>query len=315
MNSRKPTRNRGRAKRARSPPVSQERMYRELERNSVPSAYLSNSPFPSSKRARLTFYEPNLAIVPGAVASFVKDWRMNSVYDPDPAIGGGTVSGFSQLIAIWNLWRVDRFRFRYEVVNQETANPLQFGFTMKDWQPSTVLTTYALCQDALEVAPSTGPHSLGVLSGNSVYRSGGRGSGDSRWLPWINVSSILGEPLLYRASAGYSGQGSANPASVIWISLILLCDGAAGTIPNGIILNLEMQFDTMFWSTVSSLPSFQERSLSNKMELEAKDAKKKVSHVSVTTGRSDLRVSQDSNGTFVLVPRDLPGHFRDHPFH
>jgi len=223
----------------------------------------------------MLFYEPNLAIVPGGVAFYVKDWRMNDVYDPDPSIGGGSVSGFTQFVALWNIWRVDRFRFRYEIVNMETAVPLQFFFTMKDWQPSIVLNTYAKCQDAAEVSGSTQPHILGVLNGNNVYRSGNGANPDKEWSPWIRPSAILGDQLLYRASAGYSGQGSASPSSVIWLSVVVLADGPGGTMPAGFVLNLEMEYDTMWYSTVSTLPSLEKLSQDRTDSMLAKDFRKR----------------------------------------
>jgi len=266
-------RNRRGGRRKRKP--TSESSYRQLERTRIPRAYLGSVPVPAFSRKRMLFYEPNLAIVPGGVAFYVKDWRANDVYDPDPSIGGGSISGFTQFVALWNIWRVDRFRFRYEIVNMETAVPLQFFFTMKDWQPSIVLNTYAKCQDAAEVSGSSSPHILGVLNGNNVYRSGNGSNPDREWGPWVRPSAILGDQLLYRASAGYSGQGSASPSSVIWLSVVVLADGPGGTMPAGFVLNLEIEFDTMWYSTVSTLPSLEKISQDKTDLLLAKDFRKR----------------------------------------
>jgi len=169
---------------------------------------------------------------------------MNSVYDPDPAIGGGTLAGFTQLAAIYNIYQVIRFRFRYEVANLETTEPVQFGFTMKDYQPSTVATTYALAQDLLEVAPTTGPHTCGVLAGNSTYKS--------RWFS-IHPGAVVGNNLLYMSTAGYSSAINTNPSSIVWNSFVLMAEGPGATLPNGVILNLYMEFTTRFYSLSSTI--------------------------------------------------------------
>jgi len=266
----------GGRRRKRKGKIPQEKQYRRLENTNIPRGFMGNVPVRTQTRKRMVFYEPNLALVPGGVSFYVRDWRMNSVYDPDPAIGGGTVSGFSQFAAIWNIYRVDRMRFRYEVESMETTQPVQFYFTMKDYQPSTVLTTYALCQDAAEVSGATQPHVLGVLTGNNIYRSSNGRNPDNQWTPWINPASILGDPLLYRASAGYSGQGLANPTSVIWLSFVLMADGPGGTMPNGVVLNIEMEFQTMWFSTVSTLPSLTKLSKELTDLQLAKDHQKKL---------------------------------------
>jgi len=218
--------------------------YQLLTHTSIPRSLMHNSPFPPQMVTKLLYYEPNLSIQPGSVAFFVRDWRMNSAYDPDPAVGGGSLAGFTQLAAIYNIYQVINFRFRFEVSTQEAAQSLQFGFTFKDWQPSSIITTYAEAQDALELAPTTGPHMVGVISGNSVYRS--------RWYS-LHPGDVVGNKLLYMSTAAYSSVVTTNPSSIVWASLVLISDTSAGTIPNGIVLNMFMELTTRFYSQSSTL--------------------------------------------------------------
>jgi len=252
-------RNQGR-RRGKRKKETQEQLYRSLEKTRVPKEFLGNVPVANLERKRMAFYEPNLNIVPGGVAFYVKDWRINSVYDPDPLIGGGTVSGFTQFSALWNIYRVDRFRFRYEMCSLETTVPLQFYFVYRDYQPSTNINTYALCQANVEVVGSSEAHILGVLNGNNIYRSGGKNRDtEAQWTQWINPGTFSGDPLLYRASAGFSGTGAANPSSVVWLGLVVMAEGSGGTIPNGFTIMVHMEFDVTWWSTVPTLPSLQKK--------------------------------------------------------
>jgi len=290
-------RRRGRYKgqRGKVPPKKegQREIFNTLEKTRVPRQFLSNVPVANSTRKKMSYYEPNLNIVPGGVAFYVKDWRMNSVYDPDPLVGGGNVSGFTQFSAIWNIYRVDRFRFRYEIVSLETTVPLQFFFVLRDYQPSTTLTTYALCQANAEVQGATRPHILGVLNGQNVYRSAGRGGRDldAKWLDWINPGTFSGDPLLYRSTTGFSGTGAANPSSIVWLGLVVMAEGSGGTIPNGFTIMIELEFDVSWWSTVTSLPSLQER-VDCEQHLKLKKDLEKKCAVSKLSQNSDVRLSR-----------------------
>jgi hypothetical protein len=218
--------------------------YERLISTSIPKSLMGSSPFPPQMIRKLVYYEPNLAIAPGAVSFFIRDWRMNSAYDPDPAVGGGSLVGFTQLAAIYNIYQVIRYRFRYEVTSAEANQALQFGWCMRDYQPSTTATTYAMAQDLLEQSPTTGPHMVSQIAGQPVYRS-----------PWykIHPAAVVGNELLYMSTAGYSAVINSNPASVVWNSFVLMADGSSGTIPNGVVLTLFMEMTVRFYSASSQL--------------------------------------------------------------
>lgn len=217
--------------------------YERLRRCPIPKSLLHYTPFPPKYRAKLSFVE-NLVLQ--AAASFlVRDFRANSAWDPDPLIGGGSLSGFTELAAIYNFYTVDRVRLRYTVAANEPSLPCNFGFTFKDYQPSVAVTTYALALDILEVSPTTGTNVVGETAGQSLYRS--------KWTPWIHCGVVLGNMLQYYAEASYSATTNASPSQVIWASFVLLADTSLTNLTNGVIANFNFEFDVLFYSLSSSL--------------------------------------------------------------
>lgn len=211
----------------------------------VPRNLMRAAPFPMEMVRTLTFFEPNLIIQSFTGASFVlREWRINSVFDPDPLIGSGSVAGFPQLAAIYQHYRVENFKVRFEVAGNEPALPLSFGLCFKDAQPSLSVTTYLRAQDALEVGPTTGPHVVGETTGQSVYRS--------KWLK-IRPSSILGNPLTYYADADFSASVTSNPPQLVWMAFLLFAPLSTIPLPNGCVLNMYMSFTTRFYSLRTTL--------------------------------------------------------------
>jgi hypothetical protein len=202
---------------------------------------MSNSPFPPFMMRKLTFFEPNL-VLQSAASFLVREWRINDVYDPDPLLGGGTVAGFNELAAIYRLWRVENFRVRFEVASNEPALPLTFGIIFRDIRPSTVIAAYADAQNAMEVAPTSGPALVGQTTGNSVYRS-----------PWYKLrpGSIVGNPISYMSDIAYQGTGGSAPVSPtqnVWLAFLLLSIGAVNPLTNGAIVHAYMEFTVRWYS-------------------------------------------------------------------
>jgi hypothetical protein len=211
----------------------------ELSRTKIPKSLMHASPFPMEMTRTLTFFEPSLVIQDASNPFKLREWRINSVYDPDPLIGGGTVAGYHQLVAIYDQWKVINFKVRYEVAGNEPNVPVIFGLIFRDQQPSTIISAYADAQNALEIAPTTGPNIVGQTTGMDVYRS-----------PWYKVkpSSIMGNPLTYNGAIEYQGSTSANPTQVIFLGFVALSIGSTINLTNGCILTIYMEFTTRFYS-------------------------------------------------------------------
>lgn len=213
-----------------------------LMANKVPRTLMKSSPFPQSMIRKLVYNEPEQLLQSGTSTFLVKEWRMSDSWDPDSALGGGAVAGFNKLAAIYNLFRVEDFKIRINVSNNENTKPISFGLVFRDVRPSTFILTAADAQNALEVAPTTGPTIVGESSGNSIYRG-----------PWHRISpqAVLGNTISYFGDIDYSGTAGPSPASpsqVLWVALIAYI--GAGDLTNGFFLDAYMEFTTRFYSLI-----------------------------------------------------------------
>jgi hypothetical protein len=210
----------------------------------VPRLLQGNSPFPPSRMFKLKYFEPNL-VVQNAAASFIfKEWQLNSAYDFDPALGGGTFAGYTQIAAIYNQYHVKHVRFRFDVAGNEPTLPLTFGITMKDFRPSLTATTYALAQNCLELAPTTGPFTVGETTGNAVFRS--------RWYDF-DPAIILGNSQQYNSDISYSSVVTTNPINLLWMAFVIFAPTTATFLPNGCVLTMYCELDVKFYSLSSDL--------------------------------------------------------------
>jgi len=143
------------------------------------------------------------------------------------------------MAAIYSLYLVTGFKIRYVVAGNEPAIPVNFGLVFRDIQPSTVITTYALAQNSLEVAPTTGSNMVGETTGQSIWRS--------RWIK-IKPAAVVGQAFSYYGTPAYGAAVTANPTALIWCALVATSFAAGTNIANGVIVSMNMQLSTRFYS-------------------------------------------------------------------
>lgn len=205
----------------------------------IPKALIPSSPFPMEMTRALVFNEENLLLQDSANSWVMKEWRISDVWDPDPALGGGSVSGFTELIAVYQEWIVEKFRATFTVVSNEPAIPISFGIIFRDARPSATITSFTTAVSALEVGPSYGPFSCGETTGMSRF--------GPRKIPPIHPAAILGNPLEYFADIDYHGHGSASPTDPMWMAFIMYTHSGID-LTNGCFFTMLMRFTTRFYS-------------------------------------------------------------------
>lgn len=219
-------------------------VYEKLNGDRIPKSLQRAAPFPMSMNRIITFQENIL--IQSANPYLVKDYRANSAYDPDAALGGGTLTGFALMANIYQSYHVQKISFKFTVVSNEPSVPVNFGFCLRDKQPSTTYVSWAECQYALSESPTTGCITIGETSGMGVYRS--------RWHT-IKLGTVMGKDITYMADLDYASAVTTNPSQLIWLSFIALGATSATALTNGCILNLKIKFHTRFWSLVNIEPT------------------------------------------------------------
>lgn len=235
-------RNKKNKNRTKKVPRTENRFRRDQDLESLHAVRIhpllrGSSPFPPYMVRKMTFFEPNL-IIQGASTAVLKEWRINSAFDPDVLLGGGTVAGYNELAKIYNQYRVEKVRVRYNVAGNEPGLPVIFGLVFRDLQPSTKLLLYGDYVNALEVAPTTGPNLVGEASGQSVFRS--------PWYP-IHMGDIVGDRLTYLSDLSYSSSVSGNPTQLLWMALLAFSPSSSN-LTNGIAVTMYIEMTVRWFS-------------------------------------------------------------------
>lgn len=214
-------------------------LYEVLDSTKISKRLQPSSPFPSVMIRKCPFFEPS-QVVSGAATFLVRRWRLSDFYDPDPLLGGGTVSGFNELAKIYQIFRVERSTFRATITSNEPALPMTFGFIVRSSDPSTSIATLADAQNAIETSPTTGPMAVGTTQGKSVT--------NVRTIK-VDHGAILGDPIALMSDMGFTGLYSgSSPSRNIWLAFIVLSPSAS-LLNNGVILDLYLHLSVRSFSS------------------------------------------------------------------
>lgn len=130
-------------------------------------------------------------------------WRMKmgDIFDPNPLIATGSISGFSELAALYRRYLVTSLTVTLDVVNNE-AFPVVVAIAPSDIDLATVITSGALALNLAEY-----PLAKKVL----LSAAGGQNRG--RLTMTINLGRFVGQPTAYRGSLDYSALTNTSPAT------------------------------------------------------------------------------------------------------
>jgi hypothetical protein len=200
----------------------------------VPRNLMASAPIPPFQVRKLNFQYN--AVVQAAAPFVLVEFRMNGAFSPDAV---GTPAGFNEYAALYTLYQVTHFRFRYSVASNEPAVPVNFSWIFRDIQPSTIINTYAKAINAMEVAPTTGPNIVGETTGQSVYRSG-----------WHKLmpAAVIGNAFSYFGNAAYGAATTANPTALVWADFVATSFSAGTNLTNGCFLSVYLELTTRFYS-------------------------------------------------------------------
>jgi len=194
-----------------------------------------NDIMPPSLIRRLN-YNDDLTQKASGASYLVWRYRINDIYDPDPLVLTGSLTGYNELTAFYDNWRVEKVEVDLSVSNWE-AFPLIVGavFTTTDIVASIGSRTSAL--NYLE-----NPHSTRgtVLSGK-----GGLDRLDKTLS--LSVGSLMGNPKQYLAEIGYTGSTSSSPSLQYFVTMIVVAP--SGTVlTNGVMQKCVVRYTTRFFN-------------------------------------------------------------------
>jgi hypothetical protein len=140
----------------------------------------------------------------------VYSFRINDLFDPDPLILSGSISGFKEIMQFYSYYRVQKIDVSFKIFNNENFAIL-YGAVFSQSNLTGVIGTRDDAINALENDFSTRARLLSA--------KGGMDHEDIHF--GLPVWQLLGEKKQYEAEQSYTGLGLATPAQPLWLNFIV----------------------------------------------------------------------------------------------
>jgi hypothetical protein len=163
-------------------------------------------------------------------------FRTNDLYDPDPLILSGSVSGFKEIMQFYNLTKVIKSRVNITITNNENFGII-WGIV---FSLSNLSGTFANRDDAvnaLENDFSTRALLLAAKGGIDTETK------SVRCDPW----ALLGDKNQYLGDTSYAQTISTSPNIPVWMNLIIASPSAT-SLTNGVTTSLTISMTGRFFA-------------------------------------------------------------------
>jgi len=169
----------------------------------------------------------------------VYSFRVNDLYDPDPLILSGSVTGFKELMQFYQYYRVLDVQLQIKITNNETFS-LMYGGVFSQTNLTGVITSRDDAINALESTYSSRSRILSAKGGMD------RGSLTMK----IPIHAILGDRKQYLADYNYIGVGLATPSIPLWFNMIVASPTGA-SLTNGYTNSTNITFRSEFFGLLN----------------------------------------------------------------
>lgn len=169
----------------------------------------------------------------------VYSFRINDLFDPDPLILTGSVSGLKEIMQFYTTYRVTSTNVHLEISNNESF-PLIYGLAFSQQSLVGLISNRDDAVNVLENDFST--------RGRMISAKGGMDRDEIRTT--LDISQLLGNRSQYMSEIGYTGQGLASPTIPLWLQLVVASPTGAN-LPNGVTTALTLEFHSEFFGRVN----------------------------------------------------------------
>lgn len=169
----------------------------------------------------------------------VFSFRINDLYDPDPTILSGSISGLKEMMQFYQYYRVNHVNVSMKIFNNETFAIL-YGAVFSQSNLTGTISSRDDAINSLENDFSTRARLLSAKSGldhEDIYFQ-------------IRPELLLGDKKQYEASNLYAGNGLASPSIPLWLNVIIA--SPTGTVlSNGIVTATTFTFSAKFFGRLN----------------------------------------------------------------
>jgi hypothetical protein len=165
----------------------------------------------------------------------VYSMRINDLFDPDPLILSGSISGFKELMQFYSYYRVKSVHISHQIFNNENF-AIIYGYVFSQ---SNLTGTIANRDDAINALENDFSTRARILSAK-----GGLDHEDISTS--LSLPQLLGNSQQYLADYNYIGQGLASPAVPLWVNFIVA--SPTGTaLTNGYTVATTLTYNSEFF--------------------------------------------------------------------
>lgn len=157
---------------------------------------------PDSVIVRLNYRDNTIsAMNPGGTQFAVRTMRLNDAWDPDPALGSGSISGFQEWCNLYGRWRVRSVNIDWALGNTTTTYVQAYFYAT---QNNTVPATVGAAINFSEIPFATPVKTLGPVSSYQAIQ---------RWKKTYDIGEVYGSQSENIANETLTGTGTATPGS------------------------------------------------------------------------------------------------------
>jgi len=229
----------------------------------------------------LTYAEDDVLTM-SSVDFALDTYRISDIFDPNPSLLTGGITGYAEFTAIFFKWIVNRVYIDLAIVNQEPAKPITIGVIFNPDNLSSTILSRANAINALE-RPGT------MVKSVMLAPSAGQNRVTNLHFK-VNPSTVYGNSALYFGSVNFSGSTPAGPPQELYVHVIVI-GPAALSLSSGILSSIKLTYDVKFFSVAPGLLSEDEielRYLYEKHKLELKRLGNEIINKKVIQCRIDF---------------------------
>jgi hypothetical protein len=219
-----------------------QRRYAHMEKTTPPTEFLkmgrSMPVCPEAIQVTMRYSDPTVTRMVSATPYNVFVLLSNDVYDPDPALGSGAISGFNEWCNFYSKWRVQGIKVEWEAINLNAQPITVYMFFGAD---TVIPLTYAATVDFAELPMASKIMTLGPNTS---------GSNRARIVKSSTIAKIYGRYDEYIANELYQGTGGSSPGSPANKMEILFLAYSSANLTLGIYSRVRVSYDVQFFSRV-----------------------------------------------------------------
>jgi hypothetical protein len=201
---------------------------------SIPRMLISSGSFHNIRdvaddtiRVKLKYYDTTMVRNNAGLTYLSWRYRMNSVYDPDPSLATGAISGFAEWAAIYSTYRVLSIIYQIKLANNE-AFPLQ------------VSTAPTFTDIGINALSSVDLAELKYAKYTMMAAKGGRDMVNLQGA--LRLDEIFGASYLYDPT--FNAAVTTNPSTILYLNVGV---NSPSPLVNGVTPAVRIIYDVLFY--------------------------------------------------------------------